>query len=111
MFIGYLIQLQDVDVQKRLNMDFRFPYLCYNNGGGAFLIPYFTMLVLIGIPLYLLEATLGQYAQEGPTSVWKICPLFRGELPRYQFDAENDSEPSSVTATVLPRSGREISSS
>ncbi|XP_018495095.1 sodium- and chloride-dependent glycine transporter 1 [Galendromus occidentalis] len=56
----------------------RFPYLCYNNGGGAFLIPYFTMLVLIGIPLYLFETALGQFAQEGPTSVWRICPLFRG---------------------------------
>ena len=45
----------------------RFPYICYENGGGTFLIPYCLCLLLCGLPLYFMEMILGQYAGESCT--------------------------------------------
>lgn len=39
----------------------RFPAKAAANGGGAFLIPYFVALFLLGIPLMWIEWTLGRY--------------------------------------------------
>ena len=48
----------------------RFPYLCYAHGGGAFLVPYAIVLFTIGIPLFMLELGVGQRAQVGATHAW-----------------------------------------
>lgn len=37
----------------------RFPYVAYSNGGGAFLIPYFFAIFTAGIPLLILEYGMG----------------------------------------------------
>ncbi|HRZ15034.1 MAG TPA: sodium-dependent transporter [Candidatus Omnitrophota bacterium] len=39
----------------------RFPAKAAANGGGAFMIPYFIALLLLGIPLMWIEWTLGRY--------------------------------------------------
>ncbi|CEL93623.1 unnamed protein product [Vitrella brassicaformis CCMP3155] len=43
----------------------RFPYLSYSYGGGAFFIPYLGALFLIGIPLLTTELALGQVYEGG----------------------------------------------
>ena len=37
----------------------RFPYLVYNNGGGAFLVPYFIAILTAAIPILILEYGMG----------------------------------------------------
>jgi neurotransmitter:Na+ symporter, NSS family len=39
----------------------RFPYQAASNGGGAFMIPYFFALLVIGIPVMLIEWNIGRY--------------------------------------------------
>uniref|UniRef100_A0A0F8AKI6 Sodium-and chloride-dependent betaine transporter n=1 Tax=Larimichthys crocea TaxID=215358 RepID=A0A0F8AKI6_LARCR len=46
---------------------------------GAFLVPYGLLAVVVGIPLFLLETSIGQYTQEGFVTCWKnLCPLAQG---------------------------------
>ena len=47
---------------------------------GAFLIPYIMMLLLGALPLFYMELILGQFHRQGPISVWRISPIFKGPL-------------------------------
>lgn len=41
----------------------RFPYELYDHGGGAFLIPYIIAVFVIGVPMLILEFSLGHFTQ------------------------------------------------
>ncbi|XP_051877847.1 sodium- and chloride-dependent neutral and basic amino acid transporter B(0+)-like isoform X1 [Pristis pectinata] len=56
----------------------RFPYLAYRNGGGAFLIPYTLMLAFAGMPVFFLESAFGQFASCGCITAWKAVPILQG---------------------------------
>lgn len=44
----------------------RFPYVAYENGGGAFLVPYLIALLTAGIPLLVLEYSIGHKFRGSP---------------------------------------------
>ncbi|KAI5720210.1 sodium-dependent serotonin transporter-like [Diaphorina citri] len=68
--IGFAVDLGNV---------WRFPYICYQNGGGAFLIPYTLMFIFGGLPLFYMELALGQFHRCGCLTIWKkICPALKG---------------------------------
>lgn len=48
-----------------------FPYKLYSYGGGAFLIPYIVALFLVGIPLMILEFSLGHFTQRAAPDAFK----------------------------------------
>uniref|UniRef100_A0A8B9VMF4 Transporter n=1 Tax=Anas zonorhyncha TaxID=75864 RepID=A0A8B9VMF4_9AVES len=68
--VGFAVDLGNV---------WRFPYICYQNGGGAFLIPYTLMAVFGGVPLFYMELALGQFHRTGAIPIWRrVCPIFKG---------------------------------
>ena len=55
----------------------RFPYTTYENGGGAFIIPYLIALLTAGIPLLFLDYAIGHRNRGGaPLSYRRVSPHF-----------------------------------
>ncbi|GMT14184.1 hypothetical protein PFISCL1PPCAC_5481, partial [Pristionchus fissidentatus] len=49
----------------------RFPAVAYQNGGGAFLVPYLCIGMLFGLPMLYIDSTIGQFTQSGPSLAFK----------------------------------------
>jgi len=55
----------------------RFPYTAVENGGGAFLLPYFFAIITAGIPILILEYTIGKnYRGGAPVALARINKKF-----------------------------------
>ena len=67
---------------------------------GAFLIPYFLMLICGALPVLLLEIGLGQYMSKGGLKSWIICPLFQG-LIYVSGEILDLSIPTIIVKTIL----------
>ncbi len=51
----------------------RFPYVAYDNGGGAFIVPYLIALLTAGIPLLVMEYAIGhRHRGSAPLSFFKL---------------------------------------
>ncbi|XP_028989906.1 sodium-dependent neutral amino acid transporter B(0)AT2-like [Betta splendens] len=71
--------LAQVGFSVGLGNVWRFPYLCHQNGGGAFLLLYVLLMLVVGIPLFFLELAAGQAIRQGSIGVWKyISPKLAG---------------------------------
>jgi transporter len=49
----------------------RFPYIAYDNGGGAFLLPYVVALITAGVPVLVLDYVLGHRFRGSAPLVWR----------------------------------------
>lgn len=70
--------LSCISMSVGLGNIWRFPFTAYENGGGAFLIPYLVVLLVIGKPMYYMEMILGQFSSKGSVKAWRALPLFGG---------------------------------
>ncbi|TMW47312.1 hypothetical protein DOY81_007604 [Sarcophaga bullata] len=46
--------------------------------GLAYLIPYIILLFLVGLPIVLLEISIGQFLGQGAAHTWRASPIFKG---------------------------------
>lgn len=49
----------------------RFPYMVGQNGGGTFILIYVICMLILGIPLYVLEAGAGKSVNQGPVGLFR----------------------------------------
>lgn len=89
----------------------RFPFVAYQNGGGAFLIPYIIVLILIGKPMYYLETVLGQFSSSNCVGIWALSPAMKGKNKWFfsnrlgwQTSVRPTSEASQALCRPYPRS-------
>ncbi len=49
----------------------KFPWMCGKSGGGGFLLIYFICLILLGLPVMVMEFSLGRASQASPVKMYQ----------------------------------------
>ena len=57
----------------------RFPYLVGENGGGAYVLTFIAVMMLVGIPIILVENVIGRRAQANSVDAFALA----GRAPGY----------------------------
>ncbi|XP_075526483.1 sodium- and chloride-dependent neutral and basic amino acid transporter B(0+)-like [Dermacentor variabilis] len=70
--------LSSVGLSVGLGNVWRFPYVAFDNGGGAFMVPYIVLMLILGRPMYYLELVLGQFASNAQARAFGGFPLAKG---------------------------------
>ena len=50
----------------------KFPYLAYNGGGGAFVVVYILLCIVLGHPVVEMETAIGRYAKTNPIDAFGV---------------------------------------
>jgi len=50
----------------------KFPYITYENNGGAFVLVYLAAIAVVGIPIMVAEVLLGRRSQQNPVGAFRI---------------------------------------
>ncbi len=50
----------------------KFPYICYENNGGAFVLVYLAAIAVVGIPIMVAEVLLGRRSQKNPVGAFRV---------------------------------------
>ena len=103
-----------------------FPYKLYSYGGGAFLIPYIIAMFCIGIPLLILEFSLGHFTQRAAPDAFRrankrlefvgwwgiilgfVIVTYYPTILAYCFSYMGDSLAAIFTGSQLPWAGEGI---
>lgn len=71
------------------NSIFNFSFLVFGIP-GVFLIPYFIILFVCGVPMLFMELAVGQYTGRGPIGAFgQLCPLFKGAFHSLSVDSRS----------------------
>jgi NSS family neurotransmitter:Na+ symporter len=68
---GFVFLLAAVGSAVGLGNIWRFPYVVAENGGGAFVLMYLAIVILLGIPLLMTELSIGRRTGKAPLNAFK----------------------------------------
>ena len=75
----WLDNISLVALSLSLTNVWRLPTFIYFNNPAESLIAYIILMTIIGLPLFVLELSLGQFGRTGVIKLWRAVPLFKGK--------------------------------